>query len=456
MICPKLRVLALIPIFMIMLPLSALADGQNVLSLGLQGLKSIIFDAPDDPLWIRDQRPNITDTEQIETISDLSHVRTNNSMIEGCIAIQPHSSRTLASSIGRGAIAMANHSNSDIEELSFRPHFSGLKGPKLTIIRQDLERTLRDKQGSAGEIFHNTELSHSSNRHCLDKIKTDWDMELRHQIDAWESHHAPLIRSDIIINNRIQFAGYFVGTVSSRYLLYENLNDEPDLRTLNRLDPIRQDVIGYTQNRLDISRAMLSGFTTPYDNLYVAGHAGYLEDMFFGYGAEFLYRPYNSAVAMGGEVWQTSKRTPYTGDIFETDDDNTQTSALLNLWYDTPIEPLTAGVSAGRFLDGDSGYQLLTLYKPAPGWKVQGYATFSDDEDATINKDENTNWIIGARLTMPLGGLKRFPDNSRQTFDVSPLARDHGQRLDNAYPLYDLTDKWQEKEIVNHWRDITN
>lgn len=456
MIIPKVHGLALIALLIVFLPLSARADEGGLLSRGWNGLKAILFDSPEQEYPQFQTRPKDTNLTTIEKHGHVRHGRTTSQEIEGCVTINPYSGESLPAKAGRAVRAMANHAAAPIEKLSVRPYFSGLKGPKLTIIRRDLERTLIEKRGSSNEIYHNASLSHADDRHCLDGLTSSWDMELRHQIDAWDSDRAPLVRGDVIVNNRIQFAGYFVGTISGRYMLYDNLDTEPDLRILNRLDPIRQDLIGYTQEPLGLSRMMLSGFVTPFDDFYVSAHAGYLEEMFFGYGAEFLYRPYNRSVAVGGEVWKTVKRQPYAGGPLETDDDNEQTSALLNLWYDTPIEPLTAGLSAGRFLDGDSGYQLLTLYKPEAGWKIQGYATFSDDKDATINKDEETNWIIGARLTMPLGSVRGVPENSRQTFEVAPLARDHGQRIDKAYPLYDITEKWQERHIKANWGDIVN
>ena len=114
------------------------------------------------------------------------------------------------------------------------------------------------------------------------------------------------------------------------------------------------------------------------------------------------------------------------------------------------------GLSAGRFLDGDIGYQIHSTYKPATGWQLKTYATYSAQDDTTVTKKDSENWIFGARLTMPLGRIKNIPDNSRQTITIEPFARDHGQKLNNPYPLYDLTEAWQLRNIKTHWQDITH
>ena len=422
----------------------------------LQSYKKIIFDdAPHKPR-IKVERPQSTNQAEIISKSPLTHLTEQDKTLTGCLSINPYSHFSIMDYIGQSARIVANHSAEDIEQISFQPHYSGLKGPNITIMRSDLERALVIKRGSANEIYHNTQFRATKGLTCNKDFQSLWDIELLHHIDLIDSKESPLYRSDLIVNNRYHFGGYFLGTVSSRYLVSDNLEKESDLRSLYRMDPVRQDVLGHAWQGFNLNRLMLSGFATPAKNLYLGGHAGYLEEAFFGLGGEFLYRPFKSSLSIGGEIWTTTKRIPYLGNVLTLDKNNKQTSALLNIWYDAPRLPLSFGVSAGRFLDGDMGYQLRTRLKPSNGWHLEAHATYSGHTDRTVNKDENTNWIFGARMTMPLGQFKGLPDNSRQTIDLRPFARDHGQRLDNAYPLYDLTDAWQAKEIQKNWNAITN
>lgn len=419
-------------------------------------LKKIFFDHDLYKPALGAQRGSVTDISKIELNSKLTSIQTSASEITGCIEMLPYSHNSLMDRVGQAARVMANHSKASIEQLAFQPHFSGLKGPRLTIIRKDLEDALIGGRGSANEIYHNSKIEYiPESISCSPSLRAEWDVELLHKVDTWDSDNAPIFKSELILNNRIHFLDSFLATVSARYLLYDNFDDEPNFRFLNRIDPVRQDELGYVQSSLGLNRIMLSGFATPAEDFYVAGHAGYLEEMFFGVGGEFLYRPYKSALSVGGEIWGSLKRLPYTGSALAVDGSDPQISGLINIWYDVPLEPYTFGVSAGRFLDGDNGYQLHAAFKPSQGWKIEGYATHSFQSDSTINKDGDTNWIFGARLIMPLGQFRGIPDNSIQTVKLEPFARDHGQRLDNPYPLYDLTEAWQPREILGQWQSIT-
>jgi|GEM_PF-2303121 len=378
----------------------------------------------------------------------------NDMSVNGCVHISPYDSKSVVHHMGRISRSIGNNVNKNIEQLSFQPHFSGLKGPQLKIMRKDLERALVLKQGSSSEIFHNASVMPSHGVACHTQMRSDWDVEIAHHIDPYDSDRAPLIRSDLIVNNKLHFGGYFLGTLSTRYNLYENLDRDGDLRFLNRPDPVRQDVLAFAKQGLNLNRLMVSGFATPSPDTYIAGHAGFIEENFLGLGGEFLYRPYDTPLSFGAELWGTTKRVPYLGGATTVQSDNRQTSALLNVWYDVPFQPYSVGVSAGRFLDGDTGTQLRARYAPSPGWLIEGYGTYSNEMDTSLDHGKNTNWEFGLRLSMPLGDIKLLPNNSRQTLTLKPFARDKGQRIDNPYPLYDLTNPWQAKNIYAHWGDV--
>ena len=129
------------------------------------------------------------------------------------------------------------------------------------------------------------------------------------------------------------------------------------------------------------------------------------------------------------------------------------TSALLNIHYDIPTTDYTIGFGGGRYLDGDIGIEARGIYRPSQGWQIEGFATVSSENDKTYN-NKNTNLFAGLKVTMPLGQFKGLPNNSRQTFDFKPLARDKGQRINNPYPLYDITDPWQTRELYKYWNRV--
>jgi hypothetical protein len=417
--------------------------------------KGLILDTPLPRPTLSKKHHTNNDINSITKNTRLNHMGINNRVATTCITASPHHHYSVMENIGQSARVMASNLNKQVKTFTFQPRFSGLKGPRITIMRKDLERTLAHKQGSAQEIFHNAHISAKSQINCDTGIAYNDHYIIHNHVDAYESDRAPLIRSSLKWRNELNLGQYLMGTMSTRYALGDNLNRDQNLNILDRPDPIRQDVIAFQYQNANLERLMFSGFATPHDNLYIAGHIGYLEEMFAGAGAEILYRPFNEQFAIGAEAWNTIKRLPYNGSIWTTDDDNKQQSYFLNAWYDLPETPLSFGASAGRFLDGDIGIELKGRWTPKPGWRVEGVATLTNENDTTLGNDK-TNIFAGLRATMPLGQFKLLPDQSRTELNITPFARDKGQRIDNPYPLYDYTDPWSARNINRYWNEITD
>jgi hypothetical protein len=436
---------------LLVFPSSSQASDKSPFTL----FKSFIFDTPYERPYVRPNRPHDTQMGEIINETNIHAASVDNGQFEGCLGSLPHATMPIMEKIGNALPVITNNLSASVEEIAIQPHFSGLKGPKIKLMRKDIEATLINAQGSSHEIYHNAKIEYDDARRCDDQARYDWDIELRTQIDLGDSDKAPLTRSDIIQNNRLHFGGYFMATVSPRYRLYHNLERDDDLFILDRLDPIGQDEIAFADQSFGINNMMLSGFATPLDGLHLAAHGGFLEERFFGLGGEFLYRPYDSNFAIGGGIWGTKKRIPYLGNIFGLNDNNTQTSALLNLWYDMPDYPISFGLTGGQFTDGDAGMQFKTIYKNGDGWRVEGFATWTNEDDKTLQNDD-TNIFAGMRVTMPLGQFQHLPDNSRASVYFEPFARDKGQRIENPYPLYDITDPWQTRNLYKYWERVVD
>jgi hypothetical protein len=418
--------------------------------------KKIILDKPLLRPTLIKRRTAGNDLETVTDETRITSLKTNRKkqIATGCITTSPYHHYSTMNSIGQAARVMAKNLNRKIETFAFQPRFSGLKGPKITIMRKDLERALVDKQGSHQEIFHNTHITATSHVPCKTGITYNDHLIFHNQIDGYDSDRAPLTRSSLKWRNELNLGQYFMGTFGTRHALNDNLNRDGNLNILDRPDPIRQDLIAFQYQNFNLERLMLSGFATPHDNLYIAGHIGYLEEMFAGAGAEILYRPFDENFAIGAEAWSTIKRIPYNGSIWATDDKNKQQSYLLNTWYDMPETPVSFGASAGRFLDGDMGVEFKTRWTPKPGWRLEGFTTLTNKADTTLQNDK-THLFAGLRATMPLGQFATLNDQARAEIDLTPFARDKGQRVDNPYPLYDYTDPWSTRNLYKYWNQIT-
>src|SRR5581483_4213685 len=91
------------------------------------------------------------------------------------------------------------------------------------------------------------------------------------------------------------------------------------------------------------------------EDQFYSVYAGYLEMMFGGVGAEWLYRPFASRVALGVDVNAVRQREVDQHFGFE---DYKTTTGHATLYWDTGWEDVQARLSAGRYLAGDWGATL--------------------------------------------------------------------------------------------------
>ena len=446
------RILAFILIFGFSQPV--FANDRKDMSV-FNHFKDFILDKPLPRPTLTKHPPHENNFEDINKNSHAETITINKNNATACLTASPHHHYSIMSSAGQTARLLHNNLNKEINSFSFQPRFSGLKGPKITIMRKDLTNALRDHKGSAPEIFHNAQINTNTTK-CETGIRLREHIIIHNQVDLYDSDNAPLNRTSIKWRNELNLGTYFMGTASFRSTVTDNLKHDRNKSFLNRLDPIRQDFVVAQYPAFNVDRLMLSGMATPKDTLYIAGHIGYLEEMFAGGGAEILYRPFDKNFAIGAEAWNTVKRTPYTGNIWSTDNANRQQSYLLNAWYDLPETPVSFGASTGRFLDGDMGIEFKTRWTPKPGWKAEGFINYSNEANHAPHNDDRTHVFTGVKLSIPIGRFDLINDQIRIDFDIAPMGRDKGQRIDNPYPLYDYTDPWSARSINRYWNEITD
>lgn len=356
--------------------------------------------------------------------------------------------------MGRASRIISNNANKDIETIIIQPRYSGLRGPSLSLMRNDIERTMRDNAGSPAEIFHNVKRAQNKKDICQNRFSFEYDIELKTQVDLRDSDKSPLYRSYGVVNTRMHMARNFMGSLGIRVPIAQNLDKEiTDFIRFDRDDLIGADVVGFAQQPINIEHATLNGFFTPTPDVYIGAQAGLIDERFIGFGGELLYRPFDKPWAIGFDLWGTARRSSFEGNGFTWDSNNRHVSAFINGYYDFQNRPYNLGLSLGRFIDGDYGGELTAAYKPKAGWRLEGFARYSDEANRTLD-NSTTHMETGLRLTIPLEQLRGVPANSRATFEESPFGRDKRQRVDNQYPLYTLTDPWSSANIYQNWNDI--
>ncbi|WP_104203654.1 YjbH domain-containing protein [Billgrantia saliphila] len=179
------------------------------------------------------------------------------------------------------------------------------------------------------------------------------------------------------------------------------------------------------------------------DDWYAMGYGGLLETMFAGAGAELLYRPFNSDVALGLDInWVKQRDFDQRFDLL---DYSTWTGHVTGYWQ-TDYEDVLAKVSVGRYLAGDLGLTFDVSREFDSGVRLGGWATFTDAGDAF----GEGSFDKGIYLSLPLDAF--FVHSTRQRAQVawSPLTRDGGARLARRATLYDLT---EERSMGRYWKD---
>ncbi|MDA9903144.1 YjbH domain-containing protein, partial [Gammaproteobacteria bacterium] len=189
------------------------------------------------------------------------------------------------------------------------------------------------------------------------------------------------------------FKGAFLLENDSEFVLKENLFFNTNLKysIANNFDDlrfppvdtypaqVRSDIKQYLKNMdkgILVGRAQLDYHLTPKKNHHLMISGGILEDMFSGYGLEYLYFKQNTNYAYGFEVFNVRKRD-YDWGFGHLDYKNLTYSA--NLYYrNYGSIPFDMKISAGEYLAGDLGSTIEFKRQFSNGVSFGVFATFTD------------------------------------------------------------------------------
>ncbi|MCQ8897744.1 YjbH domain-containing protein [Limnobacter humi] len=189
--------------------------------------------------------------------------------------------------------------------------------------------------------------------------------------------------------------------------------------------------------------AITSNFTIPNFTLKHMGslgnghfyglYGGLLEDMFAGAGAEYLYRPFGSPLAVGVDVNRVRQRAFEQNFKLQPYQVNT---GNVTAYWDTGYEGLFATVSAGQYLAGDKGVTVDLSREFNNGVRMGAFATRTNVSAADFGEG---SFDKGIYVTIPFGAFftKSIPGNAN--FLWRPITRDGGAKLERGFSLYSET-----------------
>lgn len=176
--------------------------------------------------------------------------------------------------------------------------------------------------------------------------------------------------------------------------------------------------------------------------------AGYLEDMYTGGGAQVLWRPEDSRIAIGVDFYDVWKRD--FDRLFGLQGYHVFTGHA-SIYYRSPWYGLNFNLHAGRYLAGDYGATFEVTRRFSTGVEIGAFATFTN---VPFSKFGEGSFDKGIIIHIPFEWS--LPIYSQSSYDLilHALTRDGGQRLYDDDSLYEETRGTSYDDLTQHLDDI--
>ena len=236
------------------------------------------------------------------------------------------------------------------------------------------------------------------------------------------------------LNAQYIFSDKLTWSTNLKYALWQNFDDlyiPPDYTYPNQ---VRSDVKDYLNNfgdRLILGRSQLDYFETLSKNHHIQLSAGIFEEMFTGYGMEYLWSNNKNSFAIGFEVFEVYKRDY---DLAFGLLDYSNITGHVNLYYENDfLLPLSLHISYGEYLAGDKGYTFDLSRRFKNGVEMGAFFTKTN---VTAEQFGEGSFDKGVYFKFPI---------SEEWFDFfwRPLTKDPGAKLIRKDDLYKLTRKYK-------------
>ena len=231
-----------------------------------------------------------------------------------------------------------------------------------------------------------------------------------------------IIRDDLIFHSNL------------KYSLADNFDDLrfPPVDTYPA--QVRSDVKQYLKNMdkgIILGRAQVDYYLTPYKNHHFMISGGILEDMFSGYGFEYLYYKNNANYSVGFELFDVKKRD-YQWRFGTLDYENV--TGHINFYYrNYGLIPFDMKLSYGEYLAGDVG-TTIELSRSYDNGMVFG--VFASNTDVSEEQFGEGSFDKGIFFNIPIYG-------NLINYTWRPLTKDPGAKLVRRNTLHGLLVKFQ-------------
>ena len=176
-------------------------------------------------------------------------------------------------------------------------------------------------------------------------------------------------------------------------------------------------------------------------NQYFSVYGGLLEPMFGGVGAEWLYRPAASPIAIGVDANAVQQRD------FSQDFGFRSYKVLtghITAYWDTGWNDVLVRLSVGQYLAKDKGASIDVSRRFQNGVSIGAYATKTNVSSAQFGEG---SFDKGIYVQIPFDAIMGRSMGGTANLVWQPLLRDGGAKLARQFPLYDLTDERSPKSL---------
>ena len=224
---------------------------------------------------------------------------------------------------------------------------------------------------------------------------------------------------------------WLAGSVNARLLdnyanfVYDAPSDLPRVRTY-----MREYV---TTSRVTMPVLQLTHAQDLGNSHYVSAYGGMLETMFGGVGAEWLYRPWRSPLAVGVDVNHVRQRN-FAQDLgFKDYKVNTGHASV---YWDTGWNDVQVKLQVGQYLAGDTG-ATLDVKRTFPNGVAMG--AWATKTNVSAEQFGEGSFDKGIYVSIPFDMMlpKSSPGVAKAIW--TPLTRDGGARLNRKFSLFDMT-----------------
>jgi len=235
----------------------------------------------------------------------------------------------------------------------------------------------------------------------------------------------------------------FRRNISLQSIIKANLYDSFDViqqSSESLLPRVRTDIGEYYRapEYLTITRLQLNSFHEIKNGLYGKLSLGYFEEMFGGYGAELLYRPFNSIWAIGAEAYNVRKRNYKQLLSFDNPNPHRTTTGHINLYLKEPNTNILFHMKGGRYLANDSGITFDFSRRFKSGMVLGAFFTRTDVSSVEFGEG---SFDKGFYINFPLEAFFTTYRKGVTNFGLSPMTRDGGAALNVGHSLYGVTDE---------------